>query len=268
MNANPKVVPLRANARSWEYFDQRLTELRKRDVATIIERGCVLIEMKTELEHGQYEATVKRHMSVKTATRYRIIAEDMVISNGAHGHCLPPSWRTLYELTKLPDDLKLARIKDGTINPKMERNDAMAIRDRINPTKIAKIEQAIKANPTANQRDAAKALGTSTGTYRRTYRRLIHDGEIDRPKKPEAPKPELPMPEAPKPGAAKVAKGKAESKQDTSLDEKRRNYASPLKSLSPDEQAAEIKKLMYGDLEWTTEIMSKLFRMTILSVKR
>ena len=76
------------------------------------------------------------------------------------------------------------------------------------------------------------------------------------------------MPEAPKPGAAKVAKGKAESKQDTSLDEKRHNYASLLKSLSPDEQAAEIKKLMYGDLGWTTEIMSKLFRMTILSVKR
>jgi hypothetical protein len=67
----------------------------------------VLIEMKAELEHGSYEATVKRHMSRKTANRYRIIAEDVVLSNGAHAHHLPSSWRTLYELTKLPDELKL-----------------------------------------------------------------------------------------------------------------------------------------------------------------
>jgi hypothetical protein len=60
----------------------------------------------------------------------------------------------------------------------------------------------------------------------------------------------------------------APREDDTSLDEKRHNYASLLKSLSPDEQAAEIKKLMYGDLEWTTEIMSKLFRMTTLSFNR
>jgi hypothetical protein len=67
--------------------------------------------MKAELEHGSYEATVKRHMTQPTAHKYRAIAKDEILSNHAHGHALPPSWRTLYELTHLPDDLKLACIK-------------------------------------------------------------------------------------------------------------------------------------------------------------
>jgi hypothetical protein len=86
----------------------------------------------TELEHGSYEATVKRHMSESTARKLSAIAKDEIFSNRERVHVLPPSWFVLYELTKLPDELKLACLKDGTIHPNMERNDAMAIRDRHN----------------------------------------------------------------------------------------------------------------------------------------
>jgi hypothetical protein len=36
---------------------------------------------------------------------------------------LPPSWTTLYELTKLDDDTFDQKLHDGTINPEMQRKD-------------------------------------------------------------------------------------------------------------------------------------------------
>jgi hypothetical protein len=121
-----KIIPLR-NARDWEYFDKRLTELRVNDVASIIERGRVLIEAKEELAHGSFEATIKRHFDIRTAQCLMKITRHPVLSNANHGSLLPPSWRTLYELTKLPDDVLLAKLKDGTISPKFERKDVTAI---------------------------------------------------------------------------------------------------------------------------------------------
>jgi hypothetical protein len=40
---------------------------------------------------------------------------------------LPASWGTLYELTRVPADELLAKIKDHTINPEMQRKDIVAI---------------------------------------------------------------------------------------------------------------------------------------------
>jgi hypothetical protein len=43
-----------------------------------------------------------------------VTAADHRLTNGAHAHHLPPSWMTLYELTKMPDDVFEAKIVDGT----------------------------------------------------------------------------------------------------------------------------------------------------------
>src|SRR5215467_5758063 len=116
------VFPMK-NAKDWKYYDQQLTELRVNDVENIIKRGKLLIEAKEELEHGSFEATVKRHMSADTAQMLMAIARNPILTKTDHGRLLPPSWRTLYELTKLDNDVLIASIKDGTINPKMERKD-------------------------------------------------------------------------------------------------------------------------------------------------
>jgi hypothetical protein len=42
------------------------------------------------------------------------------ISQGKH---LPPSWTTLYELTKLDDDTFDQKLRDGSINPEMQRKE-------------------------------------------------------------------------------------------------------------------------------------------------
>jgi hypothetical protein len=121
-------VPRGSNRRGWQYFDEKLIELRVNDVENIIQRGRLLTQAKDELEHGSYEAMVKRHFDLGTARMYRIVAAHPIVSNRCHGNALPPSLRTLFELTKLPTEVLRAKLKDGSINPKTERKDVAAWR--------------------------------------------------------------------------------------------------------------------------------------------
>ena len=117
------VPPALVNRRDWKYFDQKLTALRVNDVESIMERGRLLSEAKDELERGSFEAMVKGHFDLGTARMYRIVATHPVISNRCHGNVLPPSLRTLFELTKLPPEVLQAKLKDGSITPKLERKE-------------------------------------------------------------------------------------------------------------------------------------------------
>lgn len=116
------------NRRDWKYYDEKLAALHCNDVANIIERGCVLIQAKEELEHGAYEATVKRHFDLSYARKLRIIAAHPVIANRSHANALPPSAETLYLLTKLPNDVLIAKLNDGSITPKLQRKEVAAWR--------------------------------------------------------------------------------------------------------------------------------------------
>src|SRR5262245_55453770 len=121
-------VSWQQNHRDWKYFDEKLSELREKDVEAIIARGRLLIEAHDELEHGSYEATVERHFNLSYARELRIIAAHPVVSNRAHVHALPPSVFTLCELTKLPAEMLREKLKHGSINPKTERKDVAAWR--------------------------------------------------------------------------------------------------------------------------------------------
>jgi hypothetical protein len=50
---------------------------------------------------------------MRTAQMLMAVARHSVLSNTAHGRLLPPSWRTLYELTKLDNDALLAHVCPG-----------------------------------------------------------------------------------------------------------------------------------------------------------
>jgi hypothetical protein len=51
------------------------------------------------------------------------IAGDKRLTNVSQGKHLPPSWTTLYELTKLDDATFDQKLRDGSINPDMQRKD-------------------------------------------------------------------------------------------------------------------------------------------------
>lgn len=91
----------------------------------ILEVGRLLTEAKAALPHGDFGTMIDTELpfSASTAQRLMAIAADPKLSNAAHVQHLPPSWGTLYELTKLPEEQFDARIKDGTIRPDMERRD-------------------------------------------------------------------------------------------------------------------------------------------------
>src|ERR1700730_8168617 len=108
-------------------WSARITERWQHTVEQTIksfsEIGSLLIEAKAALPHGEFESMIQQQLPFKpsTARRLMAIARDCRISNRAHAHVLPPSWATLYELTKLDDDEFEARISDGTIRPDIER---------------------------------------------------------------------------------------------------------------------------------------------------
>jgi hypothetical protein len=53
---------------------------------------------------------------------------------------LPPSWRTLYELSKLDDQVLRDKIGDHSIHPEMERGDVAMIAASIAKPKVTKTE--------------------------------------------------------------------------------------------------------------------------------
>lgn len=51
----------------------------------------------------------------RTAQMYMAVAQNPQLANPNHGSCLPASWRTLYELTTLPEPTLKHALKDGLI---------------------------------------------------------------------------------------------------------------------------------------------------------
>jgi hypothetical protein len=105
----------------------------QKGVEAILETGRLLIEARegpNKLPHGQFEAMVKLKLpfNERTAQRLMEIARHPVISNATHVSLLPPSWGTLYELTRVPNEILLTKIKDGSITPKTERRDVICMR--------------------------------------------------------------------------------------------------------------------------------------------
>jgi hypothetical protein len=123
-----KAVVTLPNRTSTREFSDRIHAALRKGVEGILETGRLLIEAKAQVERGAFEAMVLEKLPFKlfTARRLMAIARNPLLS--AHVRALPPSWRTLYDLTRLTDDTLRARLADGTITPKMERSDVVMLR--------------------------------------------------------------------------------------------------------------------------------------------
>lgn len=119
----------------------RFQSALKKSVEGIIEAGRVLIEAKSELDHGQFIDWVVnelrfgtrkvgvRDADIRKAEMLMFLARHEVISKSCHWHDFPPSPRTLWELTQLrPKQRLLELIANGTINSGMTREEAVALR--------------------------------------------------------------------------------------------------------------------------------------------
>jgi hypothetical protein len=96
----------------------------------IIKTGQTLLRAKAKLAHGQWGALFANKLipiSERTAQRFMAIASHPILSNPTHVSHLPPTWGTLYELTRVDPETLTFAVEDGRIHPGMERRDVKAL---------------------------------------------------------------------------------------------------------------------------------------------
>jgi hypothetical protein len=119
--------PPGAPAEAWA---ARISACWQASVHAILEVGRLLTAAKDALPHGAFEDMIAADLpfSNSTARRLMAVAGDPRLTDRAHVHVLPPSWGTLYELTKLTDEQFAAARTGGIIKPDMMRRDLEAVR--------------------------------------------------------------------------------------------------------------------------------------------
>jgi hypothetical protein len=105
-----------------------ITGAWQKKIESYLEVGAYLIDAKAKLP-GEYEAMIESDLPFdkSTARRLKIIAEHPILSDRAYTHALPARWMTLYLLSQLPPETLVALIEDGTVSPKLQQKDAIAL---------------------------------------------------------------------------------------------------------------------------------------------
>lgn len=96
-------------------------------VEAIIDVGRMLVEAKANTPHGAWQwmfsdtNPLALPFSWRTANCLMQVSSSPALTNSHHGANLPASWRTLYELARLPEPVLLEAFEAGRIRPDMER---------------------------------------------------------------------------------------------------------------------------------------------------
>jgi hypothetical protein len=125
-----------ANARSQSYWSSAIRMAWTKSTSDIIETGKLLLQAREELDRNVFNA-MKLPFKLRTRQRLMAIAEHSVLSDATHVSHLPPSWGTLYELSRIPAEILLAKIEDGSVHPGMERKDVAALLNNNSPKQAA-----------------------------------------------------------------------------------------------------------------------------------
>lgn len=127
-------------------------------VAGIVQVGRDLIEAKADLPHGEWLPLLERvGVNDSTARKFMSVAAHPALANQERVHDLPPSWGTLYELSRIPEDRLTAAIEAGQVRPDMARKEALAL---------------VNAAPT---RPAEDTTGDVPSSVEGTYRTIVAD---------------------------------------------------------------------------------------------
>ena len=117
-----------ASARPRRWFADKIVAASQRAVTGIIEIGRLLEEAKSELDHGEFSRLFDDlPFSQRTGQRYMAIAANRVLTKATHASHLPPCWYTLYQLSRLPDEVLEALLSQRIISPDMERQELAEI---------------------------------------------------------------------------------------------------------------------------------------------
>jgi len=94
-------------------------------VEAVIATGRDLAEAKKALGHGNFgKLCAELNITTRTAQRLMAIAAHPVLGDATRASQLPPSWATLYELTRMTEAGLQHALDTGAVTPRMERKAA------------------------------------------------------------------------------------------------------------------------------------------------
>jgi hypothetical protein len=133
-------------------------------VVGFIAAGQHLAEAKATIPHGEWEQWVRDEVRISpgTARMLMLIAEHPALSNRQHINDLPPSWGTLYELSRLEAPLLEAAIQAHEVHPELERKEARAL--------VVEYKQRAAAKREDAEGWLAKALGPPLWTVEEAHK--------------------------------------------------------------------------------------------------
>ena len=102
-------------------------------VLAILEVGRLLTAAKLDLPHGEFSSMIEQDLPFgdRAAQMLMAIAAHPLLSNPKHVSLLPPSWGTLYQLSRVPAATLAPAIESGTVCPDMSRDDAYRLYRRV-----------------------------------------------------------------------------------------------------------------------------------------
>ena len=116
-------------SRSCEEHVELICAAWQKGVESILETGQRISVAQKDVGDGKFEGEIlpKLPFARRTAYALKAIASNTVLSDVHHGAHLPPHWRTLDELTRVPQSRLLAAIRAGEVHPGIERKDVKAL---------------------------------------------------------------------------------------------------------------------------------------------
>jgi hypothetical protein len=131
IKTSPDVKPAAAdsasNTRSWRMFAELINDNWGRGADHFIACGQHLLAAKEELAKDAFAVMIKAKLAFDASVARRLMRIASNHTLCSHANRLPPCWTSLYELSKLNNDVLEAKLADGTIHPGMQRKDASAL---------------------------------------------------------------------------------------------------------------------------------------------
>src|SRR3954463_4765892 len=120
-------------------FAARIRTAWHKSAEGIIEAGRLLTEAKEALRHGRFGRLFKEKkvpFSERVAQCLMEVARNPVLTNPNHSSDLPPHWRTLYELTRIPEPQLQEMMAEGRVYPEMERKEVERLAKPLRPKRL------------------------------------------------------------------------------------------------------------------------------------
>lgn len=155
-----------------EQWAGRISSQMGKSVGSIIDVGRLLVKAKDDLAHGEWMRLFEANLvpfGIRSAQMLMMVASHPTIGNTKHASHLPPSWDSLYRLTRIDPERLRAAFKDGLITPDMQRREVKAL--------MPAPKSARKTNATREDPSEAIGVGYRTAGGRLYFKiaRLLSD---------------------------------------------------------------------------------------------